>query len=224
MKKIPTYHLADDFSEKLDKFSDKFIADGFKLFEKEFENIDSFISHAIKDTSERTDHSLRRSEKERYLLEILSFKIYDRLNREAFNKQKNTLIIMPDCLSIHDYECQKTDSDHGNYCESCHPDCMAAEITALAEKYDIKVMFSKRKLSEQLIHHEKKLGDTAVIGIACVMMLAEGMRVAHEQNIPARGVLLNYTGCDHWNDQPFASQFSIEQLKNILEEKYGQKN
>ncbi len=221
MNKAPTYELSDDFSDKLDRFASEFISNGFKMFEKEFAQIDAFVKSANDDLSERSDHQLRRSEKERYLLELLSYKIYDQLNKEDFNKQKNTLIIMPDCLSIHEYECQKAEDDHGSICESCHPDCLAAEITQLADEYDIKVLFSKRKLSEQLIYHADKLGDTAVIGVACIMMLSAGMRVAREQNIPARGVLLHNTGCDHWNDQPFASHFSIDSLKEILREKYG---
>ena len=61
-----------------------------------------------------------------------------------------------------------------------------------------------------------------MIGIACIMMLASGMRTAHEVSVPARGVLLSFTGCDHWNDKPFASQFPMEQLENILREKYGE--
>ncbi len=221
MKKFPTYNLNDDFNAKLEKFKSQFIEDGFKLFADEFEKVDSFITYANADKSDRSDHQLRRSEKERYLLELLSFKIYDQLNRDTFNTQKNTLIIMPDCLSIHEYECNKTDGDHGSVCESCHPDCLAAEITELAEKYEIQVLFSKRNLSEQLLYHENQLGETSVIGIACIMMLSAGMRVAEQQNIPARGVLLQNTGCEHWNDEPFASQFSIEQLKSILKEKYG---
>ena len=221
MKKIPTYNFSQDFSKKLEQFTSKFIADGFNLFQKEFEAIDAFILSAKDDNSERSDHNLRRSEKERYLLEMVSYKIYDQLNREVFNKQKHTLIIMPDCLSVHEYDCLKSENEHGNICESCHPDCLASQISEIADKYEIKVMFSKRNLSEQLVYHADNLGDTAVIGIACIMMLASGMRVAREQNIPARGVLLNYTGCDHWNDQPFASDFSLEHLKQILEEKYG---
>ncbi len=221
MKKIPTYYLTDNFSDKLGNFTADFIAKGFKLFEKEFAHIDSFVTQAQNDKSERSDHQLRCSEKERYLLEMISFKIYDQLNRDAFNKQKNTLIIMPDCLSIHEYECQKTDGDYGNICEGCHPDCLTSEISDLAEQYDCRVLFSKRNLSEQLLYHANELGDTAVIGIACIMMLAAGMRAAKDENIPARGVLLNYTGCEHWNDQPFASYFAVEQLIQILREKYG---
>ena len=60
-----------------------------------------------------------------------------------------------------------------------------------------------------------------MIGIACIKMLAEGMRTAAEVGIPARGVLLNFSGCEHWNDQPCASEFSMRWLEDILEEKYG---
>jgi hypothetical protein len=42
--------------------------------------------------------------------------------------------------------------------------------------------------------------------------------------IPARGVLLNCTGCEHWNDVPFASNFSLDWLKEVLKEKYGAKH
>ncbi len=221
MKKVPTYQLQEDSFDKLEKLTDQFIKNGFKLFEKEFSSIDSFVAQAHSDNSERDDHTMRRSEKERYLLEMLSFKIYDKLNCNDFNKMKHTLIIMPDCLSLHDYDCQKTDDDHGSICESCHADCSASEITELAEKYNCRVMFSKRNLSEQLNYHANNLGDTGVIGIACVMMLSAGMRVAQENKIPARGVLLNNTGCEHWNEQPFASQLFMNNLHKILREKYG---
>ena len=217
----PTYQLSENFDNKLNKFVEKFLQTGFETFKEEFKQIDSFVEQALSDNSERNDHSLRRSEKEKYLLELISFKIYDQLNREKFNQCEKTIIIMPDCLSIHDYDCLKTDEDYGDACQSCHPDCQAFQITELEKKYDVLVLFSKRKLSDQLKYQAKQLGgDTSVIGVACIMMLADGMRTAHEIGIPARGVLLNYTGCDHWNDNPFASEFCVDSLKNILEEKY----
>ncbi|KAA3637296.1 MAG: DUF116 domain-containing protein [Calditrichaeota bacterium] len=221
-KKHPTYRLTEDFQKKLSSLTDDVIKKGYELFEKEFERIDSFVEQAVSDTSERTDHELRRTEKEKYLLELISYKIYDNLNREKFNRCKNTIIILPDCLSIHEYECQKTDEEYGNRCTECHPDCQSYQIMELAEKYGCPVYFSKRKLSEQLEHHARQMdGDTSVIGIACILMLANGMRAADDLGIPARGVLLNFCGCDHWNDEPFASEFQIEMLKSILEEKYG---
>ena len=216
----PTYRLGPDFNDKLNAFVKRFIDDGFERFAEEFERIDGFVEKARNDPS-RDDSDLRRTEKEKYLLEMVSFKIYDELNREKFNRCKNTLIVMPDCLSIHEKECEKVEKPYGFFCKRCLPSCQAYEIGELAKKYGVKIVFSKRKLTEQIEYFAKKMPDLAVVGIACVMMLASGMRTAAKVGVPARGVLLNFTGCEHWNDEPFASQFTMESLKAILEEKYG---
>lgn len=218
--KAPTYFLPPDFDDKLNSFVDKFISGGFEKFNDEFSGIDGFVKAACADKSDRDDHNLRRSEKERYLLELVSFKMYDRLNRTAFNKTKNTLIIIPDCLSIHEKECEKVEYEFGYVCRKCQENCQAFHIVELAKKYKAKVLFSKRKLTEQLEHHGSKMADMGVIGIACIMMLASGMRTAREVGVPARGVLLGFTGCDHWNEKPFASSFPFDQLETILKEKY----
>ena len=216
----PTYRLGPDFNNKLDEFVKKFIKDGYEHFSEEFERINEFVEKARSDPN-RDDSDLRRTEKEKYLLEVVSFKIYDELNREKFNRCKDTLIVMPDCLSIHDKECEKVEKPYGSFCKRCLPSCQAYEIGELAKKYGVKIVFSKRKLTEQIEYFSKKMTDISVIGIACVMMLASGMRTAAEVDVPARGVLLNFTGCEHWNDEPFASQFTMTSLEAILEEKYG---
>ena len=221
--KHPTYKLGPELNSKLETFVKNFLADGFEYFADEFERVDGFVERALLDRG-RDDSDLRRTPKEKYLLELVSFKLYDELNRDGFNKCKNTLIVMPDCLSIHEQECEKVEKSYGFFCKRCNPECRAYEIGELAGKYGIKILFSKRKLTEQLEYFSKKMGDLSVIGIACIMMLASGMRTAHEVGVPARGVPLNFTGCEHWNDEPFASDFTMASLKAILEEKYGSGN
>ncbi len=219
----PTYRLGPDFNQKLDSFVRKFLAEGFELFSEEFQRVQPFIDRARRN-GKRDDGDLRQTEKEKYLLELVSFKIYDELNREKFNKCKSTLIVMPDCLSIHEKECEKVEKSYGFFCKRCLPTCRAYEIGELAKQYGLKIVFSKRKLTEQIEYFSKKMDDLSVIGIACILMLASGMRTAAEVGVPARGVPLNFTGCEHWNDEPFASDFAMESLKAILEEKYGTRN
>jgi hypothetical protein len=101
------------------------------------------------------------------------------------------------------------------------PECLAFQVNKLAGQYGATAVFSKRKLREQLHYYEGKADNIGVIGVACILMLAEGMRTAKGLGIPVRGVPLDYTGCEHWNDEPFASTFPLEQLRKILEEKYG---
>jgi len=218
----PTYHLGPGFDDKLTQFVDKLLVDGFETFQTEFTNLPGFIAAALADKSDRNDHGLRRSPKELYLLEAISFKLYDRLNREAFNQADNTLIILPDGLSLHNPDCLKTDEPYGDICQQCAADCQANEICELGERYGVESVFSKRKLTEQIKHFADQSGDLAVIGVACLLMLAQGMRAADEVGVPTRGILLSYTGCEHWNDEAFASSLPLTQLEAILKEKYGQ--
>ncbi|MCK4632024.1 MAG: DUF116 domain-containing protein [candidate division Zixibacteria bacterium] len=220
----PTYKLGPDFPAKLDQFVDQFIVDGFRSFSGEFSRIDDFVQQASRETNERDDNDLRQTKKVQYLLEAVSFRIYDRLNREAFNEKKDTILILPDCLSIHEKECEKTDLPYGDVCQGCLDDCQANLIRRLGARYCVKTVFSKRKLSEQIEHYATRSESLSVVGIACIMMLADGMRTAAELNVPARGVLLNFCGCEHWNDQPFASEMTVSWLEQILEEKYGHRD
>jgi len=217
-RRIPTYYLGDDFRERLTSFVGTVLSEGLQFFEEEFARIDNYIRAADND-----DHgeSLRHTDKATYLLELLAFKIYDERNRDAFNKAEKTLIVMPDCLSLHNADCEKVETRWGDVCKRCCETCQAYEIGELARRYGLKIIFSKRKLEKQLAHFQETMGDIGVIGIACIKMLASGMRTAAEVGVPARGVLLNFSGCEHWNDQPCASEFSRRWLQDILEEKYG---
>jgi len=219
--KYPTYKLGPEFRSKLSRFVDNVMATGFDEFAKEFKNIDEFVAKAAADDAERDDKRLRSTPKEKYLLEAIAFKIYDELNREAFNKAGRTLIVLPDCLSLHNPDCEKTDLPYGDVCQQCTESCQAYHVVKLGEQYDIPVVFSKRKLEQQIEHYAETEGDLGVVGIACLTMLASGMRTASEVGVPTRGVLLSFTGCEHWNEEAFASGFPISWLKEILKEKYG---
>ena len=218
----PTYHLGPDFDRKLTRFVERLLKEGFQLFREEFAGLDEFIERARTEATDRSDRALRRTLREMYLFEAISYKLYDNMNREAFNRAPQTLIVLPDCLSLHNPDCLKTDEPYGDRCQQCVAGCQASEVVDLADQYGVEVVFSKRKLGEQIAHFRDEGSELGVIGVGCVLMLAEGMRTASDKGVPARGVLLDFCGCEHWNDQPFASAFPLDQLRGILEEKYGQ--
>jgi len=220
--RAPTYRLGPDFDRKLTAFVARILREGFTEFADEFGRLDGYIARALAEQSGSDNHSLRRTPKEKYLLEVVAFKIYDELNRGAFNQAKDTLIVLPDCLGLHNPDCLKTDEKWGDRCQQCVDECQANQVVDLADAYGIECVFSKRKLERQIEHYADRSGQLGVIGVGCIMMLASGMRTAHEVGVPARGVLLSFSGCEHWNDEPCASEFPIDQLKAILEEKYGQ--
>jgi len=196
MKKKPTitFRLGDNFYDKLEKFTDQFLNDGLDLFSDELKEIDSFYHNALCDKSDRSDKSFRQQPKQNYLLEAVYFMIHDRNNREAFNNAKDTIIILPDCMALMQDKCKKERTEFGKVCTACVPNCEINKIMQIAEPYGIEGYFSKRALTEQLTNIKKAKPDLSVIGISCLLTLADGMRSAREAGIPSRGVFLNFVG------------------------------
>ena len=217
----PTYFLGGDFPARLSVFVEQFLTQGCDYFSGEFAKIDDYVARAVRDDS---TESLRRTQKAEYLLELVAFKIYDELDRKAFNQTKSTVVVMPDCLSLDNSDCEKIETRYGTVCRRCLESCQAYQIGEIARRYRVRTIFSKRKLAEQLRRYSDRMGDISVIGVACIKMLASGMRTARDEGIPTRGVLLDFSGCEHWNDQPCASEFSMKWLESILEEKYGRQH
>jgi hypothetical protein len=223
MKEKPTitFRLGDDFYGKLDYFTEKVLREGYQYFQKEFANIDRFLEKAKCDIMNRSDLSFRQTPKPFYLIEMLYYKIFDEANREEFNKAKDTVLILPDCMSLLLDKCKRERTKFGKRCTRCVPKCKIHEIMLLADKYHIEGYFSKRALTEQIEKIKKKKPSLSVIGISCLLTLASGMRSAKEAGVPSRGVFLNFTGCEHWADKPFPTETAIGRLQSILEEKYG---
>jgi len=216
-----TFRLGDDFYDKLDKFTEKVLKDGYKYFEKDFANIDGFLEKAKCDILNRDDLSFRLTPKPFYLIEMLYYKIFDETNREAFNKAKDTVLILPDCMSLMLDKCKRERTKYGKKCTRCVPKCNVHEIMLLADKYNIEGYFSRRTLTEQIEKIKRDKPSLSVIGVSCLLTLASGMRSAKEAGVPARGVFLNFTGCEHWADKPFPTETAVGKLRAILEEKYG---
>jgi hypothetical protein len=223
MKKKPTitYRIDNSFYARLKKLTDQVISKGFKTFDKEFANIDQFYKAAVADNSDRTDHTFRRASKELYLIEAIYYQILDEAYREAFDKAKYTAIILPACLALRGEKCERKEVEFGKVCNHCAPGCQINKITEIASKYGVEGYFSKRALTEQLTKIRDTKKSASVIGISCILTLASGMRTAREVGLPARGVFLNFTGCDHWAEIPFVTETMLERVEKILEEKYG---
>ncbi|MBN2227281.1 MAG: DUF116 domain-containing protein [candidate division Zixibacteria bacterium] len=223
MKDKPTitFRLGDDFYDKLDAFTDRFLKDGLELFAKEFASIDAFRQRALDDPDDRADASFRRNPIEMYLLEAVYYRVMEQVNREAFNRAKDTVLILPDCMSLMMDRCKRERTPHGKICMRCVPNCQINKIMQIADRYHLEGYFSKRALTEQLANIKKDKPSLAVIGISCILTLASGMRSAKEAGVPSRGVFLNFTGCEHWADHPFPTETAVDRVQAILEEKYG---
>ncbi|RKX32058.1 MAG: hypothetical protein DRP46_01995 [Candidatus Zixiibacteriota bacterium] len=220
-KPIITFRIDDNFYDKLDAFTKKILHEGLELFSEEFKNIDAFYLKTLHDTSDRSDQTFRQTPKQLYLVEAIYYQVFEYINRDAFNKTKDTVLILPDCMSLMGDKCERKQKRLGKVCTRCAPNCSINKIMQVADKYGVDGYFSKRKLTEQIQRIKKEKQSLAVIGISCILTLASGMRSAKEAGVPSRGVYLNFTGCEHWADKPFTTETMIDRVEAILEEKYG---
>ncbi|TAM48642.1 MAG: DUF116 domain-containing protein, partial [Acidobacteria bacterium] len=76
-------------------------------------------------------------------------------------------------------------------------------MTVAAAKRGAGAFFAIRDHGRQFRRLQRdRFKDLSVIGVACIWMMASGMREAEGPGVPSQGVLLNYCGCDHWADEP----------------------
>ena len=216
-----TFRIDDSFYDKLDAFTKKILFEGLNLFGEEFKNIDAFYLKTLHETSNREDLNFRRTPRQLYLMEAVYYQVFEYINRDAFNKTRDTVLILPDCMSLMRDKCERKRKKLGKVCTRCVPNCSINKIMQIADKYGVEGYFSKRKLTEQLAKIKKEKPSLGVIGISCILTLASGMRSAKEAGVPSRGVFLNFTGCEHWAHKPFATETLIDRVEAILEEKHG---
>ncbi len=217
----PTFDLRElgeglDIYARLDGFADHFLSAAEENIGTAFVKIPEYCRRA----SQHKDHEeyeLRRTPLQRYYLELLSYVILSRQFRDDFAEKRDTVLILPDCLAIRLDKCEKKKTRYGNRCTACDPDCAVNEITQLAAKYGAGAFFADMGYEKQF-KRMKRGGykDLSVIGVACIMMLAGGMRAAEEAGVPSQGVLLNYCGCEHWVDDQFVTDTVVERVEEVL--------
>ncbi len=217
----PTFDLRElgeglDIYARLDDFVDRFLLTADEDIGGAFGKIPDYCRLA----SQQKDHEeyeLRRTPLQRYYLELLSYVILSRQFRDDFAEKLDTVLILPDCLAIRLDKCEKKRTRYGNRCTACDDDCTINEITQVATKYGAGAFFADMGYEKQFkAMIQGKYKDLSVVGVACIMMLAGGMRAAEEAGIPSQGVLLNYCGCEHWVDDQFVTDAVVAKVEEVL--------
>ncbi|HEY3358638.1 MAG TPA: DUF116 domain-containing protein [Polyangia bacterium] len=116
-------------------------------------------------------------------------------------------------------DCLREETDCGARCRRCRPDCLIGDLTEAAERHGAEAYFSVRERAGQFKALLRGGPDLAVLGVACIWMLAHGMRSAEEARIPSQGVLLNYAACEHWTDRPASTDAVVARVDEILRAK-----
>jgi hypothetical protein len=218
----PTYDLRElgtglDLYARLDRFADRFLEVGLEEVGAAFTRVPEFAARAAVETG-RESEPYRRTSRERYLAELAAIVIMGRQNWPSFAARRDVVVILPDCLRIDWDACRReADGDRGTRCTSCNPDCVAGRISDVAEEHGVATYFAERERAAQFGAWRRASPDLALLGVACIWMLAKGMRDAEEAGIPSQGVLLNYSACEHWSAAPATTDAVVERVAQILD-------
>jgi len=217
-KKPPTYFLRDSFAEKLDVFHDEFLDLAKKHFADDMKDVDRYVELSKIDPVQK-NFDWATFPEEFYYAELTQIAVLNRAMWDDFAAAKHTIIFIPDCLSLMQDKCKRFGEKPFEKCAQCVPNCVVNKIIQLKEKYPFEEVFAYRDQSEQFRSLKKKYGSIGFIGIACILMLADGMRTSMYNGIPATGIPLRYCGCEHWAKEPFPTDTFVDMVELILERK-----
>ncbi len=217
----PTFDLRElgsglEIYRRLDRLADSFLELAAAEVGAAFTRVDDFAASAARE-QDRNEEWYRRTTRERYLAELTSIVIMGRQFWPRFAARRQVVVILPDCLRIDWDSCKReADGPCGTRCMSCNPECVAGRIADVAEEHGAVAYFAERERAAQFGAWRKAYPDLALLGVACIWMLAKGMRDAEEAGIPSQGVLLNYSACDHWAEAPETTDAVVERVEEIL--------
>jgi len=217
----PTYDLRElgegpEIYERLERLADRFVEVAESEVGGAFLRAPTFAVNATLERG-RDDEYYRRTTKERYFVELLACMVMGRQFWRDFVARRDTVLILPDCLRRKGEACERRATRYGTRCAACDPECAVCRMTVAAARYGASAFFAEMDHGKQFRRLKRgRFRDLSVLGVACIWMLASGMRAAEEAGVPSQGVLLNYCGCEHWTDVPLVTDAVVERVHAIL--------
>jgi hypothetical protein len=220
----PTYDLRElgegpAIQERLEALADRMLAVAGEEAGCAFARVPAFAERACGERGRR-DEYYRRTTRERYLAELFACVVMNRQFWPEFVARRDTVLVLPDCLRRRGDACERKASRAGTHCTACDESCAVGRMTVAAAKRGAGAVFSIREHGKQFRRLQRsRFKDLSVVGVACIWMLANGMREAEEAGVPSQGVLLNYRGCEHWADEPHVTDTVVDRVVGILDAK-----
>ena len=167
--------------------------------------------------TQRFDRTLRTS-RQQYLLYMIEIELVNRLNAAEFKSAKSKLAFLPHCLRDLRKACKAQPDDLDYQCRRCSKSCFIRHCSEMLEKFNIRpyiwMQVDLRRLLRHLNHEQQ---STAVLGIACIPELVNGMRLCARYQTPVIGIPLNANRCGRWMGKFFDNSINMKALQTLLE-------
>jgi hypothetical protein len=163
-----------------------------------------------------TDNTIL-STREQYYLFMIEIELTNRLNNAKFHNCNYKIALLPHCLREDMDNCRAVPDKTDYYCKGCMKECYVNKISKLLREHDINPYIWKtirlKPLMKQLV---KKYGNAGIMGIACIVELAGGMRTCMKAGVPVIGLPLNANRCIRWMGDFYENSVDLNELKLLV--------
>jgi cupin fold WbuC family metalloprotein len=164
---------------------------------------------------EDSDQEILSISERGYHLRMLHIEVMNRVMQKDFLAAKNKVVILPHCLrDFRADDCQFEAGDVDYVCLGCTEECLINKTGSSLKPYPGYHLYIsiERDLEKVFNLARQRYEDAALLGVACVPELYQGMRLSKKMGIPAQGVLLNYNRCRRWMGKAYPTSFNLKQL------------
>jgi hypothetical protein len=155
--------------------------------------------------------------REQYHLYMLETELTNRINIIEFNKADRKVALMPYCLQDFSVDCKSEKVGFDYQCRHCSAGCYQNYTSRILKDNNIEPYIwqsgNMKKLAKETLTEKKSF---AVLGIACIPELINGMRVCRKNSIPVVGLPLNANRCIRWFGKFFPNSVDLDELKRLL--------
>jgi hypothetical protein len=156
--------------------------------------------------------------REQYHLYMLETELTNRLNIVKFRRAERRVALLPYCLQDFTVECKSEKAGFDYQCRHCSAGCFQNHASNILRSNDIEPYIwmsgNMKKLAKETLSEKKSF---AVLGIACLPELINGMRVCRKNSIPVIGLPLNANRCIRWFGKFFPNSVDLTELRKLVE-------
>jgi hypothetical protein len=157
--------------------------------------------------------------REQYHLYMLEVELTNRLFIMEFRRAERKIALLPYCLQDFTIECRSEKSGFDYQCRHCSVGCFQNHSSNILKANNIEAYIwqggNMKQLAKETMKEKKRF---AVLGIACIPELINGMRTCRKNGIPVVGLPLNANRCIRWFGKFFPNSVDLTELRRLVEE------
>jgi hypothetical protein len=152
-----------------------------------------------------------------YYLYMTEIELVNRLNSSAFRGCRYKIALLPHCLRERIADCKARPDEIDYVCMGCSETCYVNKISMLLRENNVNpYIWMQVKLSKLFRQLTYQHGQFGVMGVACIVELAWGMKLCMKSEIPVVGLPLNANRCMRWMGNFYPNSIDLKELEGLV--------